>query len=393
MLYVLSLFCSLTSVPLSSDPVPVELDLRVVTGKSRRDVACAQRPLDPFVQGKGGADWWRTSLPRADGPIALTLWPRELADEASRDRLWVDVNRDGVETSAEVLTLERRDGGNPYVFQELTSLGLALELMVYEKGESLRATAMTHYHIACDVEIDGEAQRLIVLDKDLDGRASQGDVWVALSQRQLEFVHLPSMLFAANLASEPWYFGDRTLRLSLGDEPSATLAPAAKPRHVFLAERAARVNEKTFRDYDKGRASFLASYEISPDRPVDPSPPLWHHAWDLDEALALAKAAGKPLWVEFTSDGCPWCKRYDWLNDRDAEVTKRLRRFTLVKIMRDLDPDQTAVGLGMEGVPCHAVFDHAGESPFHATGWVPPRDHVKRLEAALDAVTESSQGG
>ncbi|MEM9801296.1 MAG: thioredoxin family protein [Planctomycetota bacterium] len=370
------------ALPAESTAEALPIEPRLVVGEGRRHVASAQVRLEPFRERAGRAT---TELPQPDGPISLVLRPRPSDDSDARGTLWVDVDRDGVEDARETLTLGGRAPGSSLEFVSLVELGLPLEIMLYDDGDLVGATALTHYHHEVDVAVDDAPWRIVVVDADLDRTISSGDRWLALDARQREFVSLPSVYFASHPVAEPSYVSPtRALRLTFGSELSLEVAAMEEGRHEFLARRAARDNERLFKTFDEGRSEFLGSYEIDPTRPVDPDPPTWYHARDLEEALQVAKREGRPLWVEFMSNGCPWCKRYEWLNDRDAEVTDLLREFTLVRICRDMDPGQTAAAIGLDGVPSHALFDDRGEATFTSFGWMPPGAHARRLMEALD---------
>ncbi|MEL6713012.1 MAG: thioredoxin family protein [Planctomycetota bacterium] len=381
-MFLPAILAALLAVP-SADSVrdertPIPFEPVRVEGATRRDVATAQLPLEPFraVDGEAGAR--RTHVPSARGAIALTV--RGAGEGAT---LWVDVDRDGAAGPGETLPFVGPSDAEPFRTLSLKSAGLPLELFVYEDASGLRATAMTLYHHEADVEVEGEVYRVVVIDSDLDGVLSAGDEWAALDARQREFVRLSGLSFVSNLVSEPWFVGERALRMEVSDGVRLTVGPEDRPRHEFLAEREKRRNAPLFELFDASAADFLEQRGVDPSRPKDEDPPRWYHAWDLPEAKALARRTGRPLWVEFTSDGCEWCKRYAWLNHRDAEVTALLRRFTLVKIQRDLDPGQSAEALGLDGVPCNAAFDASGDVQYTAFGWVTPAAHVKRLEEAL----------
>ena len=370
-----------------------------VSADSWRKVAAAQVPqTESFrVLDRTGATRPEVVLTvRLEGrSVPLILRPRDESDPAQVvEELWVDVNGDGFEAETELLTLEVRDESNPFVHVSLAGLGLPFELTIFEHLGEFRLTVVTHYHFEAQIEVDGRPTRLFFLDMNLDGRVSDGDQWLALDEDMLAAANLPAMLFNSNLSSEPWYFGERTLLpTAFGPDGSVelSLAPQEVPRNEFLAKRAARVQRTYFEGYDEDRDSFLEAYDIDPERQVAIDPPDWYYAWDLAEALSVADKEGRPLYVEFGTDGCPWCKRYDWLNYRDLAVAERLRRFTLVKINRDLDPNQTAIGLGLDGVPCHVLFDAEGEAVHSSTGWIPPQAYVEELDRTWAAWRKSRE--
>ncbi len=363
------------------------LEPRRVEGESWREVACAQVPQDPFVEREG---LFRLDLSLAGRPVRLTLVPGldpEVEGLAGMSCLWVDANADGEEGEGELMRLDEESSNGFGHYLPLSVLDVPVVLSLYEHADQFRVTVMTLYHFEADLELDGQALRLYFLDMNLDGRVSPGDSWAVLDERQQEFVRPASLLFASNLWSEPWYVGQQVLFPVASDQDklSFELRPQLRPRHEFLAERAARIRLRSWDAFEQERAAFLATHGIDPHRPIDLDPPAWYYAWDLDEALAFARRIEKPLYVEFGSDGCPWCKRYDWLNYRDAAVTERLRNFALVKINRDLDPDQTAPRLGLDGVPCHVLFDADGERLHSLRGWIPPGAYAQELDRTLEA--------
>lgn len=375
--------------PLAVDRIPLEP--RRVSGATYREVASAQVPLGPFEPLEGGSA--AHAIPRGDVSVPVRLGPTVAEDGTSRASLWVDADRDGVEGESERIDFEWRDGPSSLTFVSLEDAGLSMSLMLYGDGEELSATALTHYHHVVDLDVDGASWRLVFLDHDLDGAVSGGDQWVGLDQRQQEFVRLTSLNFECFPMDELCYVElERALRLDLEGELAAVLERPELTRPEFLARRAARVNARVFADFDRTRAEFLEARGIELDRPVDPEPPTWYHARDLEEALAHAREQGRPLWVEFMSDGCQWCKRYDWLNHRDAAVTAELRRFTLVKISRDMDPGRTADALELHGVPGQALFGLDGEAHFTAFGWMAPEAHVERLREAWASLPEKGEG-
>ncbi|MEM7205109.1 MAG: thioredoxin family protein [Planctomycetota bacterium] len=370
------------------------VSMQRVVAASWREAGCAQVGRGPFVR----AD--RDDLPdgslqkviEADGR-AFTVALR--AATAGFDALWVDGDGDDEIGDDEILDLSDRSWeGVEHV--TLTDFDLPFTLTLFEHLDTRKVTVMTHYHFEGDLEVQGEEMRVFVLDMDLSGAPSMGDHWLVLDARQREFVRLPSLMFASHEMTEPWYVGDRVLRPAEGavdGDLALTLSSPDVPRAEFMAARGARAQAELHEWFDAGRDAFLEQFEIDPDRPVDPAPPAWYHARDLTEALAYAAAEQRPLLIEFGSRGCPWCGRYSWLNYRDAAVTERLRRFALVKINRDLDPAQTAAGLGMDGVPCFALFDDEGRALHQAEGWTPPAAHVEELERTWSAWREAQAVG
>ena len=387
----LILSCCLLALP---QPETLVTTPRRIETEEYRDCAVAQVGQGSFREpGEGDeAGWLQHELPHGDVPMKIGLKP---TDDTGFEYLWADLDRDGQRIEDECLDLGHLSWRRGFETVPLNDFDLPYSLNIFASPKRVAMTVMTHYHFEADVEIDGEPIQLVIIDMDLDGAPSSGDQWLALGSRQLESIRPASMMFSSCLWSEPWYFGERILLpQSVQDDGDLVLAlrPQDRPRSEFLAERCQRVRKDIYAAYDKGRDAFLQQFEIDPDRPEADTPATWHHAATMADALAYAKAEGRPLYVEFGSDGCPWCSRYDWLNYRDAEVVERLSRFALVKINRDLDPDQTAPGLGMDGVPCHALFDHEGHAVHQSNGWTPTHSYVAKLDQAWEAWQEHQAG-
>lgn len=73
--------------------------------------------------------------------------------------------------------------------------------------------------------------------------------------------------------------------------------------------------------------------------PVVPNTLSWHVVSANDDApdrmqsaLAAAKAAGKPVLLEFSADWCAWCKKLERRTLANAQVQKALASFVLVKV-------------------------------------------------------------
>jgi thiol:disulfide interchange protein DsbD len=89
-------------------------------------------------------------------------------------------------------------------------------------------------------------------------------------------------------------------------------------------------------------------------------------AWrkDHDAALAAARAAGKPVMIDFTARWCLPCQELELSTFRDEEVVREAARFVAVKV--DITSDEAAQRLKRERydsafVPFIAFYDSKGE--------------------------------
>ena len=272
---------------------------------------------------------------------------------------------------------------------DLRPLGMPAQLMLYQRGGETRATLRTLYHHEATTAVAGAEVTLCWIDMDLDGRASLGDRWVALASEHFDRLRIANAMFLAHEGSEGWYFGDKLLIMRAGArqrELSLELRDATVPSSEFLRQRAARVDQKFWDGFDEGREQFLEQFEIEADRPTTATPLQWFYTHDFDAARAHAAKLGLPLYVELTSDGCPWCKRLSWLNYRDREVAEALRGYALVKLDIDLDVRDTAGRLGLKGVPKGLLFGAEDKDPQIVAGWMPPAEHAAAIRKAGRAV-------
>lgn len=111
--------------------------------------------------------------------------------------------------------------------------------------------------------------------------------------------------------------------------------------------------------------------------------------WDKYTAqqLADARAAGKPVIIDFYADWCLPCKELDAKTFTDPAVIAELNRFTRVKANLTVTSNATTQALtkqyGILGVPTIVFVDSKGvEVPdARLTGFEPPADFLKRAKA------------
>jgi thiol:disulfide interchange protein DsbD len=104
------------------------------------------------------------------------------------------------------------------------------------------------------------------------------------------------------------------------------------------------------------------------------------------QALAVAKAAGKPVVIDFYADWCLPCKELDEKTFSDARVAGELDRFVRIKADLTSPDDENTIRLTKQyrivGVPTLVFLDPSGQEVAAArwTGFEPPDAFLKRLQ-------------
>jgi len=368
----------------------------VVTRSQRAEIAGAQAGLPPLAPlDPRDARAAAVSAEARATTVRLLGQERSIVIDRARPggawSCWVDADGDGVIAPDERLEPDWTPlGRDAYASVSLARFGIPAGLFLLSRESDVHLSLQSDYHLEASLTVGDEPVGLIWVDMDLDGAVTLGrDRWIALPESHLATLSLANGLFVARETDEPWYLGGRALTVTSVDGSggvSLALGRPAEARHEFLARRARRLQAEFSGWFDADREAFLQEHEVDATREVAAEPPSWYYTHEFADALDLAAAEGKPLFVEFDNDACPWCKRLEWLNYRDAEVARRLAAFTLVKINVDLDREKTAERLGLRGVPQGVLFDAAGEPVHVVGGWMPPAEHVAELDAALEAL-------
>lgn len=341
-----------------------------VSAESPRDIASAQVPLGFWHPLEGSQEKWSHRFDWHGESVALMLHRP---------------------TPGETLVLSRVDWEAPPVEVEISQafgeadlrpFGIEAQLMFFQREAGLQSTIRTLYHHEATTAINGVSFTIAWIDTDLDGGPSLGDRWVATEGPHWETLSLANLMFLGNHGDEPWYVEGLGLRM-MGPVRDGTvnlsLAAEKLTRSAFLAKRAGRISAEYEEWFDAERAQFLGQYGIDTERALRNEPLRWYYTFDLKDAQAYAQRLGKPLYVEITSDSCPWCKRLEWLNYKDKEVADLLQGYALVKLYRDLDKERSAEKLGLEGVPYAVVFAEDGQPKHIKQGWSPPSEQAAEL--------------
>ena len=357
-------------------PQEFSVALARIDGAKVTDVASAQVPQPPFTTQAGGM---ATTATFGGRKVALRLLGPA---DAPAPQLWLDLDADGTQQEREVVELAWENGAWAEI--DLQPFGCNAQLAIFRNSVRTGASLRTRYHFDGTFAANDTTIAVRCVDMDGDGAPSRGDRWLAMPKAQLDTLMQPNNMFVGRETDEPWHFGERELRVVAVGPTAMTLRwqPLSMPRHEFLAARSARVAAWFAKDYDSQRDELYATYKLDQTRPRT-QPVGWYHTLEFTDARRFAKEQGKPLLVEFSRDGCGFCKLLPWATYPDAAVVARLQCFACVRIDTELDLDGTAESLGERGVPVLMLFDTEGKPLHKIGGFRPPQDLVPALDTAL----------
>jgi thioredoxin-like negative regulator of GroEL len=108
---------------------------------------------------------------------------------------------------------------------------------------------------------------------------------------------------------------------------------------------------------------------------------------NLDAAQLLARAAHKPIVVEFNASWCGWCRKMESQTFADQRVQEMANTFTWVQIDIDEQPE-VAAEFHVRGVPHISVLDHQGIEMTSKSGYMPADELVDLLQEGLNGELE-----
>jgi len=259
--------------------------------------------------------------------------------------------------------------------------------------------------------IAGEVREVILVDGDFDGRFDgPKDRWLALRPERAaktRMVRQPE----AQLLQEPQIPFDaagRAFMVERVDPAGRSLTLVLDTPRVamekVLARRYAEVRREYFAEFAEESLPFAKKNGLDLRRPRAAEAARWPDG-TLSEAKAAAAAAGRPLLAFYFTESNPWCYRCEFYTFPDREVDALLRRFELVRIDAEKDPERSSQQGGRSVLPCFVPLtpdgkpipfrmrlrDESGtvrdlEKPEQAiTGWQRPQEFAENLRRILGA--------
>ncbi len=132
-------------------------------------------------------------------------------------------------------------------------------------------------------------------------------------------------------------------------------------------------------------ASVLALALVSSPPPGEITTGLrWERSFD--DAQKKAKAAHKPLMVDFWAEWCGWCRRLDRTTYVDPAVVQMGQEFVLVKVNTEGTPHEAAIALryGVTSLPTIVFVAPSGRMLLRLSGYQGPGQFPVTMEQARE---------
>jgi len=127
----------------------------------------------------------------------------------------------------------------------------------------------------------------------------------------------------------------------------------------------------------------LATFVRADDDATPPAPPVEKKAEvgvvfesgtpKFEDVLAKAKAAGKPVFIDFTTDWCGWCRKLEADTYSQASVGDAMKAFVCVMIDAEKGEGvEIAKRYGAHSYPTLVIVDSSGDEIDRISGYRPP---------------------
>ena len=243
-------------------------------------------------------------------------------------------------------------------FSDVATGNLRIDVSLRYQGPRLvEAALQPSRHRRGRAVLRGEIREVILVDADADGRYDgQRDRWVALRVDRIK--SRPVLRKAeAQLLEEPQVpfetDGSAFMVERVAEDGSSLVLVRGPPQRSaaeVLARRYREVRQDYFRRFETEEEEFVEAQGIDVGRPKAKEPVAWLST-TLSDATTRAAKAHKPLLACFISESNPWCFRYAFYTFPDREVDALLRRFVLVRIDVEKDPERSYLKTGARGLP------------------------------------------
>jgi thiol-disulfide isomerase/thioredoxin len=112
----------------------------------------------------------------------------------------------------------------------------------------------------------------------------------------------------------------------------------------------------------------------------------WAKSWD--EALAQAKADGKPIMIDFYTDWCGWCKKLDADTYPDPSVVQYLADFVCVKLNAEKEGKDQAKTYNVSAYPTIVFADSSGAYLGRVLGYRLPAPFIAEVKKVMETAKE-----
>lgn len=336
------------------------------------------------------------------GKKALIVVGKSKKDSETPDLIGIDMNGDGKFTKEEQLAIEvtvQQGRGDAPPSQRsakpvdatfaIDNVKIPVKVSYGRGGENPPVVTIAFpSYLEATVKIGDKERIVAVLDKDLDGKfGSAGDMWALADVAPKQ----PVSAYLLNTMTERRFEDGNLIGLNVtGNAVSLATTPAKGPDAATQAAMRERAEHIWTRRFDADRDSFAKGKQLDLARPKATTPIKWNYV-SFDEAVAMAKQANKPLFVDVMAFWCVWCYRMDDTTYPDKQVADLLNNsFVSVKIIQEqaTGDDYKRVMEGMleaKGIPAMGIFTSEGKVVHKIGGWKKPEDFVKELETGLQA--------
>ena len=372
----------------------VEGSVQDASGNARVPVTLKSANAAPAeAKVAGMAKSWDGSVKFGEHEFAFVVGQTEGAELP--DVLRIDLDGNGSMGDDEQFALKcstRGEGprqmtiGQPVEF-DLSIAGRATPAMArfVVFGGRPRLTVQLRQYFVAETEIGGTPCKIAIVDDDLDGTfGSAEDLWgIPTGPRPLSSYSMNAM------TDKPLHDGHLVQVTVQGHEVTVTTTASDVPDAATEAAKRVRAEHIWAKRFDAEREDFLKRQDIDTSRTKSEAPIDWHYV-TYDEALAMGKKAGKPVFIDVMAFWCVWCYRMDYYTYPDAEVAQLLsEKFIPVKIIQEQDRagDYDKVmkeKLEARGIPAMGIFDADGNVLHKIGGWKKPAAFVTELRDALN---------